>query len=218
MYDFCLDRAPSSVETYEYFLVITRSKVYRVDPRKHTHQVLMASHGKPEGENFVSVTSFPDGKYAVGALDGNIKIYDPSTNSELLTFPAVNEMSKSLEVSRDGTLLLATFETHLRLIVLDRKVYYKDSKTNIPVKEIHIPESWVQTCRRTRVKGKFNEASSGKESLIVWSYGNNIFMWKINKVLEGDIRHLVLGWICRVSRDHMKSSRCSSSTTIPVRC
>lgn len=103
-------------------LAITATAIYHIDPSKKDFIVAEKSYSTLDSE-FTKIIPWKNGSFAVGSANGDIRLYkalsDGHAMNVLPTFTrgksqfTDTENLRSIDCSKDGSLLLAAYENHL---------------------------------------------------------------------------------------------------------
>ena len=169
--------------------------LYNLDPR--INKITKNATQKVYSTNYLfsKIAANLDGNIAVGSKNGEIRMYTKMGQNAKTMLPGLGEEINHLDVSKDGTWILATSQKYILLI----PTRTKDGKTGFQKrmgKEKQIPRKLkiintdivkygLKNCSFT--KASFNNGGNITESFITASIGNYIVIWKLKKVSKGNL-------------------------------
>jgi len=183
----------------------SKNAVFTLDPRQQGKNKLAENKVYKTVPKFNSLATTNDGCVAVGADDGQIRLYDSVSKIAKTALPGLGDAVTGIDVTADGSYVLATTNHYLLVIPTsvkdqDKNGFHKSitSKADAPIKLQLDPADMVkyniQQLRFTPAKFDLGE---DKEQLISTSTGPFIITWNFNKIKKGQ-------------RFHYKIKRCDS--------
>ena len=186
------------------FLGLSNNALYRVDPRLSGNKLVDSSlyqYASTTKAGLTSASTTEKGYIAVGAQNGDIRLYDRLGIRAKTALPALGDPIISIDVSADGHWILATTKNYLLLVDAMQHAgknegrlgfevaFPKDSKPQ-PRRLALKPEHVAQFQHETKTPiaftaAKFNTGPNMEETSIITSTGPFIITWSLKKVLKG---------------------------------
>ena len=187
------------------FLGLSKNALYRVDPRLAGSKLVDSSlyqyaAGTKAGLTTASTTE--KGYIAVGAQNGDIRLFDRLGIRAKTALPALGDAIVSVDVSADGRWILATTKNYLLLVDamqhdgknegrLGFEVAFGKDKKPQPRRLALKPQHVAQIQHETKTPiaftaAKFNTGPNVEETSVVTSTGPFIITWSLKGVLKGE--------------------------------
>lgn len=97
-------------------LGVSNNAVFQLDPRQHGRNKLAEHKTYKTVPKFSSLSTTADGFVAVGADDGQIRLYDSVSKIAKTCLPGLGDAIIGMDVTADGEYLLATTKHYLLVI------------------------------------------------------------------------------------------------------
>jgi hypothetical protein len=175
---------------------IDRSGVYQLDPREKESLVNKRVYAKSTNANFSSIASTTTGAFAIGSLDGAIRMYKECGQNAKTLLPGLGEPIKSVDISLDEKWILATCQTYILVIPTDISDGNNGFNRSMgkekpqPMKLTIAPNDIVkyQIDCINFTPARFNNGDNIQEDSIVTSVKNLLVTWNFAKVKRGVLR------------------------------
>lgn len=187
-------------------LGVSKQAVFSLDPRQGGKNKLAEHKLYKTVPKFSSVTTALNGNVAVGADDGQIRLYDSISKVAKTCLPGLGDAIIGLDVTADGSYILATTKYYLLVIPTavagQDKSGFRQSITNkagAPIKLALDPTDMAQYNIKSLsfTVARFN-TGEGQEEYISTSTGEYVITWNFTAIKQG-------------KRFHYKIKRCESS-------
>lgn len=204
------------------FLGISDKGLFKLDPRLSGDKLVESEYKTYATKNgFSAFGTTENGYIAVASTKGDIRLYDRLGIRAKALLPAIGDNIKHVEVSADGSWLLATCKTYLMLIDLKIKEgknsgklgfqssFGKDQLPKVRLLKI-APEhvAYMQATTKQSLdfsKAYFNTGVNVKEQTIVSSSGPYAITWSLKKILRGDAEpYMIKRYSSKVVADNFK--------------
>ncbi|PGH23819.1 hypothetical protein AJ80_02067 [Polytolypa hystricis UAMH7299] len=192
----------SQMTSAQPFLGISRSALYRVDPRLAGNKLVESDLKQYASKNeFSAAATTEKGYIAVASNKGDIRMFDRLGVNAKTHIPALGESIIGLDVSADGRWVLATCRTYLLLIDSLQKEgknegrlgfersFAKDSKPQprrLGLQPAHVAQFQHETgAPLSFTTARFNTGLDSSETSIITATGPFIVTWNLKRVLAG---------------------------------
>lgn len=184
------------------FLGMSHNALYRVDPRLSGNKLVDSEYKQYTSKNkFSTAATTEKGFIAVASDKGDIRLFDKLGLRAKTAIPALGEPIIGLDVSADGSWVLATCRTYLLLIDSMQhegknegktgfeRGFPKDSKPQprrLALSPSHVAQFQFETkAPLSFTPARFNTGVDDKETSIITATGPFIATWNMKKVLAG---------------------------------
>jgi hypothetical protein len=190
---------------HQTFLGLSNSALYRVDPRVSGNKLVDSSlyqYAAKTKAGLTTASTTEKGYIAVGAENGDIRLFDRLGIRAKTALPALGDAIISVDVSADGHWILATTKNYLLLVDavqhdgknegrLGFEVAFPKDKKPQPRRLALKPQHVAQIQHETKTPiaftaAKFNTGPNLEETSIVTSTGPFIVTWSLKGVLKGE--------------------------------
>lgn len=116
--DIVAEKKFAELDKFNTFIGISDNGIYRIDPRIPKTGLAEKHIYKGDKYQFDKIVTTSDGNYAIGSLDGTIRLYNPKINNKTKAcnkFPFMDKVLH-LDTTKDGKWILATFPSELILL------------------------------------------------------------------------------------------------------
>ena len=169
--------------------------LYTLDPRINKADKIANSKTYSANYLFNRIAATIDGKIAVGSKNGEIRLYTKIGQNAKTMLPGLGESIIGLDLSKDGTWILATTPRYILLIPTMCKngkngfEHRMGKQKQIPRKLKLLNSDLVKfgLNEHSFTKATFNNGSNIPESLIVASIGSFLIVWKLRQVAKGNL-------------------------------
>lgn len=179
-------------------LGVARNSMFRLDPRLSAG-IVDTGNEKIYSQNlgFTKIATTVDGFFAVGDQKGNIRLYDQLGKNAKMQIVGLGDPILGLDVTADGSYVLATCERYLLLIEARtagingfHQLWPKDSRPRpkkLTVSAMNANYMYQQTKKQISfTPARFNAGPNTKEVSIITSTGPYLISWSLKKVLNND--------------------------------
>lgn len=169
--------------------------LYTLDPRVNKANKDVVSKVYSANYLFNKIAATLDGNIAVGSKNGEIRLYTKLGQNAKTMLPGMGDSIIGLDLSKDGTWILATTPNYILLIPTKMR-NGKNGFENRMGKEKQKPRKLklvnsdivkYNLKEKTFTKATFNNGEKTKESFITASIGSHIVVWKLKSVVKGDL-------------------------------
>jgi len=175
---------------------VNSNNVFTLDPRQHGRNKLAQSKAYMGKTSFRCVATTADGMVAVGSDDGSIKLYDSIGKVAKTNLPGLGDPIIGIDVTADGSYVLATTEHYLLVIPTSVEAQEKDgfhksiTHSVLPIKLLLLPEDMLRLgIRELHFTPARFDIGEGGERLISTSTGPFIVTWSFNAIRAGKRFH-----------------------------
>lgn len=175
-------------------LSVGENEIYKLDPRVNKGVVQSKTYKTKIG--FEKVLGIMDDNFVVGSQNGDIRFFNTVGGNAKNVIPSMfGDKVIGMDSSKDGNLLLLTFNKYLALMptLQNGKSAYgttfrKDSKPRPLILRVD-PKILARNnmAEPNFVSAKFDFKKGDKESHIVAACGNILIIWDLVKVLKGNV-------------------------------
>eukprot|EP00347_Sterkiella_histriomuscorum_P022900 403336735 len=177
------------------FMGLDPQGIYRLDPRESGNNVVDAKTYKTN-VNFSSISTTMGGAFALGSVDGAVRLYKQLGQNAKTLLPGLGERIQSIDISQDEQWILASCQTYLLVIpttISDGSSGFAKSmgkEKPAPLKLSLKPQDIIkyQIKQINFTPARFNNGDNIVEDSIVTSCGDLLITWNFNKVKRGVLR------------------------------
>jgi len=186
-------------------LGVNNNTVFSLDPRQQGSNKLAEHKQYKTNNKFSTLATTSGGDVAVGADDGQIRLYNSISKVAKTCLPGLGDAITGMDVTADGAYVLATTPYYLLVIPTQIEGQAKSgfgqsitAKADAPIKLQISPDDMVKynIAALHFTPAHFN-TGDGTEEFISTSTGNYIITWNFTKIKQG-------------KRFHYKIKRCDS--------
>jgi hypothetical protein len=169
--------------------------MYTLDPRVNKSDKAVNQKVYSTNYLFNRISANLNGQIAIGSKNGEIRMYSKMGQNAKTMLPGMGEEITGLDISKDGSWILATTPKYILLIptkLKDGKNGFEKrmGKEKQKPRKLKIANSdIVKHCLQDKsfTKATFNNGGNITESFITASIGNYIIIWKLKKVSKGNL-------------------------------
>jgi len=196
--DFTPDMKYSQLTPQKTFVGVSHNAVFRIDPRLPNKKLVDSQMNQYKSKNeFRCVATTGKGHLVVASDKGELRLYDKIDKRAKTLIPGLGDPILGVDVTEDGSYILATCKTYLLLISTNpqdevKGGFEKSLGANIlpPIRLQLMPQhvAWMNT-NITFTVARFNTNVEGKsrETTIVTSTGPYVITWGFSKVKSGKL-------------------------------
>jgi hypothetical protein len=173
------------------FFGCNEKNIFQMDPRIKNSVVAE----RPYASNYMfnTIAGATDGNFVVGAKDGSLRMYSQCAGNAKNLLPSLlGEAILHIDVSKDGSFILATCRSHVMLIPTfqDGKsgfshMFRKSNKPHPIILKVN-PRSLAKlSIKSIDYTYAIFDNKSQKETLIAANAGPYLILWDMSKVLNG---------------------------------
>lgn len=187
-------------------LGVNSNTVFSLDPRQQGRNKLAEHKAYKTNNKFSTLATTAAGDVAVGAEDGQIRLYNSISKVAKTCLPGLGDSITGMDVTADGSYVLATTPHYLLVIPTAVEGQAKSgfaqsitAKADAPIKLVLDPSDMVHynITELNFTPAHFN-MGDGQEQFISTSTGPYIITWNFSKIKSG-------------KRFHYKIKRCDST-------
>ena len=195
--DIVAEKKLAELDKTNHFIAVSNNGIYKIDPRDHKAGLTEKHIYKGDKYQFDKIVTTSDGNYAIGSLDGTIRLYNnKNINNKTKAcnkFPYLDKVLH-LDTTKDGKWILATFPHELILLPTfledDANLY----EQTVPIadrqrpKRLKVKLQHLQFCKsenKQMIPARFDESVDRSEALIISGFGDYVVIWSFDKVLKG---------------------------------
>mmetsp|Transcript_27380 Transcript_27380/g.27255 ORF Transcript_27380/g.27255 Transcript_27380/m.27255 type:complete len:212 (-) Transcript_27380:34-669(-) len=169
--------------------------MYLMDPRVNTASKNVSQKVYSTNYLFSKITANMNGNIAVGSKNGEIRLYTKMGQTAKTMLPGIGQEISHLDVSQDGSWILATCKNYILVIPTKTKsgqtgFEKKMGKEKPKPKKLKLTQSDVVKYglkKKEFTKATFNNGGNITESFITVSIGKFVVIWKLKKVKKGNL-------------------------------
>jgi len=169
--------------------------MYTLDPRVNKSNKSVQQKVYSGNYLFNKISATLDGKIAVASKNGEIRMYTKLGQNAKTMLPGMGESIVGLDLSKDGSWILATTSKYILLVPTKVKSgkngfdvrMGKEKQKPRKLKLVHSDIIKHNLKDNNFTKATFNSSENKKETFITASIGSYIVVWKLKKVSKGDL-------------------------------
>lgn len=174
------------------FVALSKNGLFTVDPRISGKDQTAQSKVYASKPNLTCMTTTLDGHIAAGSANGEIRMYKQIGQNSKTNMPGFGDAITSIDVTKDGSWILATTDTYLIAIPSishGNNGFLKPlGKQKRKPRKLVLKPGDINRYNLTEIKftpARFNLGENSQENAIITSTGKYVIIWSFNSIKKG---------------------------------